>query len=40
MNRRATNADAGTHRKSRPDAHRFYERLGFAARHEGMKIIL
>lgn len=23
--------------KQRPDAHRFYERLGFAATHEGMK---
>src|SRR4051812_3876326 len=24
--------------KSRPDAHRFYERHGFAASHEGMKL--
>jgi hypothetical protein len=26
--------------KSRHDAHRFYERLGFAASHEGMKLDL
>lgn len=26
--------------KSRTDAHRFYERLGFAASHEGMKLFL
>lgn len=26
--------------KSRKDAHRFYERLGFAASHEGMKLTL
>ncbi len=26
--------------KSRPDAHRFYERLGFVASHEGMKLAL
>jgi GNAT superfamily N-acetyltransferase len=26
--------------KSRHDAHRFYERLGFAASHEGMKLAL
>ncbi|HEY8312888.1 MAG TPA: GNAT family N-acetyltransferase [Candidatus Baltobacteraceae bacterium] len=26
--------------KSRPDAHRFYERLGFTASHEGMKLTL
>jgi hypothetical protein len=26
--------------KSRTDAHRFYERLGFAASHEGMKLPL
>jgi GNAT superfamily N-acetyltransferase len=26
--------------KSRRDAHRFYERLGFAASHEGMKLTL
>jgi ribosomal protein S18 acetylase RimI-like enzyme len=26
--------------KSRTSAHRFYERLGFAATHEGMKLIL
>ncbi len=26
--------------KSRPDAHRFYERLGFVASHEGMKLVL
>ena len=26
--------------KARPDAHRFYERLGFRATHEGMKLLL
>jgi GNAT superfamily N-acetyltransferase len=26
--------------KARPDAHRFYERLGFTASHEGMKLRL
>ena len=26
--------------KSRADAHRFYERLGFVATHEGMKLPL
>jgi ribosomal protein S18 acetylase RimI-like enzyme len=26
--------------KSRDDAHRFYERLGFVASHEGMKLVL
>ena len=26
--------------KRRPDAHRFYERLGFVATHEGMKLQL
>jgi GNAT superfamily N-acetyltransferase len=26
--------------RSRPDAHRFYERLGFAATHVGMKLAL
>ncbi|ASK63813.1 GNAT family N-acetyltransferase [Virgibacillus phasianinus] len=26
--------------KQREDAHRFYERLGFSATHEGMKLIL
>ena len=26
--------------KSRTDAHRFYERLGFVASHEGMKLML
>jgi GNAT superfamily N-acetyltransferase len=26
--------------KSRKDAHRFYERLGFKASHEGMKLSL
>ncbi len=26
--------------KSRVDAHRFYERLGFVASHEGMKLVL
>ena len=26
--------------KTRTDAHRFYERLGFVASHEGMKLIL
>ena len=26
--------------KSRPDAHRFYENLGFRASHEGMKLVL
>jgi GNAT superfamily N-acetyltransferase len=29
-----------TTHKSRTDAHRFYERLGFAASHEGMKLLL
>jgi GNAT superfamily N-acetyltransferase len=26
--------------KARPDAHRFYERLGFMASHQGMKLRL
>jgi GNAT superfamily N-acetyltransferase len=26
--------------KSRTDAHRFYQRLGFVATHEGMKLAL
>lgn len=26
--------------KTRPDAHRFYESLGFTASHEGMKLVL
>ncbi|MCB0076216.1 MAG: GNAT family N-acetyltransferase [Anaerolineales bacterium] len=26
--------------KARPDAHRFYERLGFVASHEGLKLTL
>ena len=26
--------------RTRPDAHRFYERLGFVASHEGMKLAL
>lgn len=26
--------------KARPDALRFYERLGFKASHEGMKLVL
>ena len=26
--------------KSRPDAHRFYDRLGFVASHEGYKLAL
>jgi GNAT superfamily N-acetyltransferase len=26
--------------KARPDAHRFYERLGFVASHQGMKLRL
>ncbi|CAM4187879.1 hypothetical protein SAEN111111_13360 [Saccharibacillus endophyticus] len=26
--------------KSRKDAHRFYERLGFTASHDGMKLTL
>jgi GNAT superfamily N-acetyltransferase len=26
--------------KARTDAHRFYERLGFVASHEGLKLIL
>jgi GNAT superfamily N-acetyltransferase len=29
-----------TTHKSRTDAHRFYERLGFSAQHVGMKILL
>ncbi|QIS21602.1 GNAT family N-acetyltransferase [Nocardia terpenica] len=29
-----------TTNKSRTDAHRFYERLGFKATHEGMKLVL
>ena len=29
-----------TSNKSRKDAHRFYERLGFRATHEGMKLAL
>jgi GNAT superfamily N-acetyltransferase len=29
-----------TTNKSRRDAHRFYERLGFVASHEGMKLAL
>ena len=29
-----------TTNKSRPDAHRFYERLGFVASHHGMKLTL
>src|SRR3954469_11027998 len=29
-----------TSHKSRKDAHRFYQRLGFAATHEGMKLAL
>lgn len=29
-----------TSNKSRKDAHRFYERLGFVASHEGMKLAL
>ena len=41
---RARNAGAGfvqlTSDKSRKDAHRFYERLGFKASHEGMKLDL
>ena len=32
--------DAAHHRQVPPDAHRFYERLGFAASHEGMKLTL
>lgn len=39
---RARGAGAGTAQlttdKSRPDAHRFYERLGFKRSHEGMKL--
>ena len=31
--------ELGSH-KSRPDAHRFYERLGFVASHVGMKLAL
>ena len=27
-------------RRVRTDAHRFYERLGFVASHEGMKLML
>jgi hypothetical protein len=26
--------------KTRTDAHRFYQRLGFVASHEGMKLLL
>jgi hypothetical protein len=26
--------------RSRTDAHRFYERLGFVSSHEGMKLLL
>jgi hypothetical protein len=26
--------------KTRPDAHRFYARLGYAATHEGLKLAL
>ncbi len=26
--------------QSRPDAHRFYQRLGFVASHQGMKLAL
>jgi GNAT superfamily N-acetyltransferase len=41
--RRAKAAGCGlvelTTDKRRPDAHRFYERLGFAATHEGMKLM-
>jgi GNAT superfamily N-acetyltransferase len=29
-----------TSNKQRPDAHRFYERLGFSRSHEGFKLIL
>lgn len=29
-----------TTNKSRSDAHRFYERLGFVASHEGMKLVI
>jgi GNAT superfamily N-acetyltransferase len=29
-----------TSNKRRKDAHRFYERLGFEASHEGFKIVL
>lgn len=29
-----------TTQKSRTDAHRFYQRLGFTASHEGMKLAL
>jgi GNAT superfamily N-acetyltransferase len=42
--RRARTAGCGlielTTDKQRPDAHRFYERLGFQATHEGMKLVL
>jgi GNAT superfamily N-acetyltransferase len=42
--RRARAAGCGlvelTTDKRRPDAHRFYERLGFQATHEGMKLVL
>jgi GNAT superfamily N-acetyltransferase len=34
--RRATTLEL-TSNKSRPDAHRFYERLGFGRTHEGFK---
>jgi hypothetical protein len=33
-------ADQLTTDKTRTDAHRFYERLGFVASHEGMKLML
>jgi len=40
----ARSEDAGmvqlTTDKSRPEAHRFYESLGFVASHEGMKLVL
>jgi GNAT superfamily N-acetyltransferase len=40
----AREADCGlvqlTTDQSRPDAHRFYQRLGFVASHQGMKLAL
>ena len=40
INKGYTPVELLTTDKSRASAHRFYERLGFAATHEGMKLIL